>query len=77
MFRPIRRSQQALSHEDCEEILGRGTSGVLAVSGDDGWPYAVPLSYVSIAGTRSFSTVQKPAINWTPSGGSREHPSVS
>ena len=27
------------------EILQRCTSGVLAVSGDDGYPYAVPLSY--------------------------------
>lgn len=27
-------------------MLERGTSGVLAVSGDDRYPYAVPLSYV-------------------------------
>ena len=46
MFRPMRRSQQALSRKDCEKILSRGTSGVLAVSGDEDWPYAVPLSYV-------------------------------
>ena len=26
-------------------MLDRGTSGVLAVHGDDGYPYAVPLSY--------------------------------
>ena len=26
-------------------MLDRGTSGVLAVQGDSGWPYAVPLSY--------------------------------
>lgn len=28
------------------EILKKGTSGVLGVSGDDDYPYAVPLSYV-------------------------------
>ena len=28
------------------EILERGTSGVLALSGDGGYPYAVPISYV-------------------------------
>lgn len=27
-------------------MLDRGTSGVLAVQGDNGYPYAVPLSYV-------------------------------
>lgn len=46
MFRDMRRSAQALSEGECEAVLERGTSGVLAVSGDDGYPYAVPLSYV-------------------------------
>ena len=45
MFRPMRRSAQALDGGACVEILERGTSGVLAVAGDGGWPYAVPLSY--------------------------------
>lgn len=46
MFRPMRRKNQALSHEECELILNKATSGVLALSGDEGYPYAVPLSYV-------------------------------
>lgn len=46
MFRPMRRSRQALPKEECEQILRRGSSGVLALHGDDGYPYAVPLSYV-------------------------------
>ena len=46
MFREMRRSRQALSREACEQILKENTSGVLAVSGNDGYPYAVPLSYV-------------------------------
>ncbi len=46
MFREMRRKKQLLSTEDTILILKRGTSGVLAVSGDDGYPYAVPLSYV-------------------------------
>ena len=45
MFRPMRRSAQALNGGACVEILERGTSGVLALAGDGGWPYAVPLSY--------------------------------
>ena len=37
--------EQQLSPEACIAILDRGTSGILALCGDDGWPYAVPLSY--------------------------------
>ena len=46
MFREMRRNKQALSDEECREILERCTSGTLAVLGDEGYPYAVPLSYV-------------------------------
>lgn len=46
MFRQMRRTKQALSAEECEKILREGTSGVLALEGDHGYPYAVPLSYV-------------------------------
>lgn len=46
MFREMRRKRQKLSREDCDAILREGSSGVLAVSGDNGYPYAVPLSYV-------------------------------
>lgn len=46
MFREMRRKRQQLTEEECVEILKRNTSGVLAVSGDDGYPYAVPLSYL-------------------------------
>lgn len=45
MFRAMRRKEQVLSQEECLAVLDRGTSGVLAVHGDDGYPYAVPLSY--------------------------------
>jgi len=45
MFRDMRRKNQSVSADRCVEILKRATSGVLAVSGDDGYPYAVPLSF--------------------------------
>lgn len=45
MFREMRRRKQALSEEQCVEILERATSGVLGVNGDDGYPYAVPVSF--------------------------------
>ena len=46
MFREMRRKKQQMSEEACAAVLERGTSGVLALEGDDGYPYAVPLSYV-------------------------------
>ena len=46
MFRPMRRFKQQFSENECKEILNKSKSGVLAVIGDDGYPYAVPLSYV-------------------------------
>jgi len=46
MFREMRRKKQALTEAETIEILTTSTSGVLAVSGDDGYPYAVPVSHV-------------------------------
>ena len=46
MFREMRRKKQALPLDEIEAILYRGTSGVLALSGDNDYPYALPISYV-------------------------------
>ena len=45
-MRQMRRIQQQLTREECLQVLERGTHGVLAVLGDEGYPYAVPVSYV-------------------------------
>jgi nitroimidazol reductase NimA-like FMN-containing flavoprotein (pyridoxamine 5'-phosphate oxidase superfamily) len=54
MFREMRRIKQKMSEADTLGVLERGTSGVLAVSGEDGYPYAVPLSYVLLNGKIVF-----------------------
>jgi len=46
MFREMRRKKQLLSEAETIEILRSCTSGVLALTGDNDYPYAVPLSYV-------------------------------
>ncbi|MCI8371847.1 MAG: pyridoxamine 5'-phosphate oxidase family protein [Lachnospiraceae bacterium] len=46
MFREMRRKKQLLSSKENMEILENGTSGVLALLGDQEYPYAVPISYV-------------------------------
>ena len=53
-FRPMRRARQQLPPAACLEILDRNTAGVLAVLGDGGYPYAVPLSYVYADGCLYF-----------------------
>jgi uncharacterized protein len=45
MFREMRRKKQLLSESETIEILQSCTSGVLAVTGDNDYPYAVPLSF--------------------------------
>ena len=45
MFRQMRRKNQILSQEESIAILQNGTTGTLAVLGDDDYPYAVPINY--------------------------------
>ena len=54
MFREMRRKRQALTQAQCQAILEQGSCGVLALSGDDGYPYAVPLSYLYHQGKLYF-----------------------
>lgn len=46
MFREMRRKRQLLDDKESITILEKGTAGVLALSGDEDYPYAVPISYV-------------------------------
>jgi nitroimidazol reductase NimA-like FMN-containing flavoprotein (pyridoxamine 5'-phosphate oxidase superfamily) len=45
MFREMRRKKQLLPEAETIAMLQSCTSGVLAVHGDDDYPYAVPLSF--------------------------------
>lgn len=45
-FRAMRRPRQQMADSEAQAVLAQGTEGVLAVLGDDGYPYAVPLNYV-------------------------------
>ena len=46
MFRKMRRAERELPEGQAKEILENGSYGVLALAGDGGYPYAVPLNYV-------------------------------
>ena len=54
MQREMRRKNQQLSESEAINVLERGTSGVLALCGADGQPYAVPLSYAYREGRLYF-----------------------
>lgn len=45
MFRTMRRKGQQLPEDECRRILRECRTGVLAVLGDDGYPYTIPLNY--------------------------------
>ncbi len=46
MFREMRRIAQQTTREECEEILRNAKRGILAVLGDEGYPYTVPMDFV-------------------------------
>ena len=58
MFREMRRVKQILSQETAEKILRDGEFGVLALSGDDGYPYAVPINYAFADGKIYFHSAK-------------------
>ena len=45
-FRPLRRKSRAISDDEARELLLNEKRGVLAVNGDNGYPFAIPLDYL-------------------------------
>ncbi len=50
IFRPMRRKDRQLTEEDTWSLLKQENHGVLAVTEEDGWPYAVPINYLMLDG---------------------------
>ena len=71
-FRPMRRSKQELSREECIEILMQEPRGVLSVLGEGGYPYGMPINqyYCPENGRLYFHT------GWMPSGPTTRFPCV-
>ena len=59
MFRPMRRFKQALTQEECDQVLNQAPRGVLAVHGEDGYPYAFPMDFVYLDGKVYFHCAQE------------------
>lgn len=45
MFREVRRTKNALGADEAKELLRSCPRAALAVSGDDGYPYAIPINF--------------------------------
>ena len=45
MFRPMRRPKKAISQQEARQLLRTEKRGILAVNGDDGYPFAIPVDY--------------------------------
>lgn len=45
MFRPMRRANREIPEEAAKHLLKQSRRGVLAVNGDDGYPFAIPVNY--------------------------------
>ena len=45
-FRPMRRKSRAISDDEARDLLLVEKRGVLAVNGDNGYPFALPLDYL-------------------------------
>ena len=45
MFRVIRRKKNEISTEEARELLRTARIGILAVNGDEGYPYAIPINF--------------------------------
>lgn len=50
----MRRKRQQLTNDECIRIMKTSTAGTLALLGDGGYPYAVPISYVYVDGKLYF-----------------------
>lgn len=46
MFRTIRKKKNEISTEAAKQLLRSSRRGVLAVNGDNGYPYAIPINYL-------------------------------
>lgn len=46
MFREMRRIKQLTDTAECVQVLNAAKRGVLAVNGEDGYPYAMTLNFV-------------------------------
>lgn len=53
-FRELRRFKQATTPQECEAVLSSARRGILAVHGENGYPYGLPVNYLYLDGKIYF-----------------------
>ena len=53
-FRALRRFKQAAAPQECESIISTAQRGILAVHGENGYPYGLPLNFLYLGGKIYF-----------------------
>lgn len=46
MFRKLRKIKNEINQTEVKELLKNSKRGILALNGDDGYPYAIPVNYL-------------------------------
>lgn len=59
MFREMRRKKQQIPDNEAIAILENSKTGILAVNGDNGYPYTVPLNYMFYNGKIYFHSASE------------------
>ena len=73
MFRPMRRAAQQLNDAEAETLLHNSTCGVLALLGDESYPYAVPMNHYYASGRLYFHG----AVEGHKADAVKKHPKAS
>ena len=45
MFKPVRKKINEIDYSAAEALLQSNRRGILAMNGDNGYPYAIPINY--------------------------------
>ena len=45
MFKPVRKKINEIDHSAAEALLQSNRRGIIAMNGDEGYPYAIPINY--------------------------------
>ena len=65
MFKPIRKKINEIDRNAAEALLQSNRRGILAMNGDNGYPYAIPLIIFMIVQGKKFTFMElKRVTKW-------------
>ena len=65
-FRPLRRFKQAATQQECEVVLSSAWRGILAVHGENGYPYGLPVNFLYLDGKIYFRLLRAIGAKFFP-----------